>query len=276
MPLLAEVTRRAITLGTRDAVTGWRTITRTESTIDMIIVPKGQSFRMGNVGIFAYMDAAGLTADPVFTCDQILTQSGEYFMAQIAKPVYVLDSFQYREVQMTCLPLYQAEPSATASWKTSPLDARSRTKVWIDTYILDANVLKDDAATQASWACIFDTPPYPVEQEFRATADPVQGLYVVNQPIMKPLMDATLQAPYGYEETVPITIVTIDSTGCSGHQLNWRMEAELRRIAETYAVPDTTGSQRGIERRSSKVESFGGYPVYMTDVELKYRRLKTT
>ena len=276
MPLLAEVTRRAITLGTRDAVTGWRKITHTTSTIDMVTTPKGSTAHVGPFGVYAYMDLAGIGIDPTEVFDQIILQDSRVFLVQTVMPDYVLDSLQCRRTQMSELPLWQANPSSTATWKTSPSDARSRTKVWITTYILDTNILKDDAVTEADWACLFANPPYPTYQEFRATTDPVEGLFIVSQPVMKPLMDATTQSPYGYEETVPIRIVTVDSIACSGDTLNWRMETELRRIAETYAVPDTTGSQRGIERRSSKVESFGGFPVYVTEVELKYRRLKTT
>jgi len=237
----------------------------------MVTTPKGTSTHVGNIGVYAYMDLGGICVSPVEVFDQIILQDGRYFLVQSIKPYYVLDSLQYRDVQMSELPLWQANPSSTATWKTAPSDTRSRTKIWIEDKALDANILKDDAATQAEWACIFNDPPYLAAQEFRATVNPVQGLYVVGQPTLKPLMDATTQSPYGYEESVPITIATVDSTDCSGHQLNWRMEAELRRIAETYP----TGSQRSIENRKPNNQVYGGFTVYQTDLDLKYRRRKT-
>lgn len=147
-------------------------------------------------------------------------------------------------------------------------DARSNTKTWIDTYWTAANVTKDDGSTLASTACMYADPNYPLLLEFRAPTAPVDGLILIGEPNSTPMMDPVTRGPYGYEEHIPITVATIDKTGVTGTKLKWKIEAELRRIAETQPL----GSVRSFERRGDKDQRLGSTVIYMTEWVLNYRR----
>lgn len=263
-----DVTRRELGLAdTRDSTTGWRVpVTWTESTIEMINIGKGVSVFQLPGGSYAQVNELGQTADVVAEGDQILHQ-GTYYSAEYVKEVYALgDNFHHRDVGLVRLPLWQASPGS-ATWKTSPNDPRERNKTWIDTYARDAQITKDDGSTQASWATIFEKPPYPMEREFRAASSPVQGLYIVSQPNSTPMVSGD-QIVRRYKERVPIHICTIDSTDVTAMALYWKMEAELRYIAETY--PE--GSQRKLSLGRDQSHALGS--MWLVDFvhDLEYTR----
>jgi hypothetical protein len=163
--------------------------------------------------------------------------------------------------------LWEAAPAA-ATWQGTPDDSRYRTKDWLDTY---ANVdhtwiTKNDGVTAASFAVIFSHPPYYLRHEFRAAANPVQGLYVIDHPTSTPLYGT--QGIYGYDESVPIHIYTVDSSACSGDPLSWAMAKELRYIAETY----DEGSYRAVETMQGQPEQLGSMTLYHITCTLSYRR----
>jgi len=146
-------------------------------------------------------------------------------------------------------------------------DARYRTKVFCDTYLTAANILKDDAASQAAFAVIFKEPPYPILKEFYADSTPVNALLCIGEPRSTALLD-TDQAPYGYEEHVPIEIKCVDKIGVTGTKLKWTVEAELRRICEN----NPTGSYRYLEVIDAGDEDIDGTRLYGISTVMSYVR----
>jgi hypothetical protein len=273
----SDVTLGTLTLGSRVATgsgvytTGWRAVTYPTSTIPMIIVLRGSTFSFEKVGLYASEDVLGLTDSTVKLGDQIKSSDNRYFMIKGLEKYYRLNSFLFWKATMSELPLWQAAPGALTWTLTRSKDPRERSKTYIDTYVRDAQLTKDDDSTQAAWACIFSEPPYPVAQEFRAASNPVFGLYVVEIPNSTPGLD-TDQIASEYEEHVPIHIITVDSTACTGTALNWKMEEELRYVCETY--PE--GSFRSLERRSKRTVNLPGLILYDSEFMMNYVRNVTT
>ena len=146
-------------------------------------------------------------------------------------------------------------------------DARYRTKVFCDTYLTAANILKDDAASQAAFAVIFKDPPYPILKEFYADSTPANALLCIGESRSTALLD-TDQAPYGYEEHVPIRILCVDKIGVTGTKLKWTVEAELRRICEN----NPTGSYRYLEVIDAGDEDIDGTRLYGINTVMSYVR----
>lgn len=266
MVLDATITHKVLSLGSREGTTGWKKMTYFNSTIEGYRFPRGASFSTLGVGTYAREDAMFITADPVAEGDLLLPSDDTYYEAVTVQEHWLLNSFVFREIQAHELPLWQSAPDSTASWKTGPSDARSRTKTWLDKYVRDASILKDDGSTQAGWATMFYGPPYPLLLEFRG-GSAMNGFYAVDQPNSVPMMDMTRSA-YGYDEAVPIHIMTVDSEACRGDQLQWRMDAELRYVAQENPL----GSQRSLERRSTRKHALGSMSLYDTEYILGYER----
>lgn len=272
----ANVTRKVPIAGdaaSREATTGWRAITPQNSTIKMVIMPRGASFNFLGAGLYASEDAVGIV-DPsvgvMYPGEHITTSDPRTFIVKSVKKHYWLNKLAFLEVQLSDLAAWQAYPGTLTWSKTRPKDPRERTKVYIDTYVRDAQLTLDDDSTQAEWACIFSDPSYPLIFEFRVSPillDPVFGLYVVEMPNSTADLDFD-NTPYGYTEHVPIHIITVDSTACTGTALNWKMEAELRYVCEN----NPEGSQRSLEFSRKLDRNLGGMWLYDRLFTLTYWR----
>jgi hypothetical protein len=143
--------------------------------------------------------------------------------------------------------------------------AQKRTKTWLDTYWLTANITKDDAVTLAKIITAFDWPDYPITRLF--LDKDVDGAVSVGQASSKVILD-TDHYPIGYDESVPITLCTVDKPGITGIKLLGQIEAELRRIDEQYPL----GSVRRITGTSPKTQRLGSYFLFSIEYSLGYRR----
>ena len=147
----------------------------------------------------------------------------------------------------------------------STQDARQRTRTYLATYIVDANLTHDDDLTQAAWISAFGLPDYPLSRVFKDKA--VDVIFSVGTASAKSMRDFR-QYPYAYEEIVPIEIFAVDKTGITGTKLRWKAEAELRRISEAYPL----ASVRWISRVSDNEKKLGSQTLYSVKYELGYIR----
>ena len=147
-------------------------------------------------------------------------------------------------------------------------DARQRTKTYLETYILNANLTKDDDLSTVSWIVAFGLPDYPLSRVFKDKA--VDLIFSVNTANMKAVRDFR-QYPYCYEEVIPIEIFCVNKTGppaITGTKLRWKAEAELRRISEAYPL----ASVRWIMRGTDNEKKLGSQTIYSVKYELGYIR----
>lgn len=101
-----DVTWRDLTLGTRHAITGWRSKDFYESTINMIILTRGTSYRGLVPGVFVSMDGVGLTQSDVEFGDEIKDADGIYWEVKGQLPKRKGDTLDYYRVNLTELPLH--------------------------------------------------------------------------------------------------------------------------------------------------------------------------
>lgn len=264
MGLDPNVTLRSLSLGSRDATTGQREKSFSESTIKAVGTPRGATFSLQGVGVYAREDRLFTAAAPANIYDQILDGT-KYYEIKTKQQFKILDSHLFYAYQCSELPMWQGAVE-TATWKTDPNDPRERTKTWIDSYIRNAQITKNDGATEASWACLFKNPLYPLALEYRGASN-MNGLYPVGQPVTTPLIDSD-STVYGYIEEIPIFTDTIDSTDCGGDQLLWKMEAELRYVFQNH--PE--GSYRGPQTRRPNLIDLGSTRLYEVESSLRYER----
>lgn len=101
-----DVTRRALTLGDRDSVTGWRKKSYSETTIKMIVIPRGATKMMLQAGTFVTLDGKGLTITAVKEGDEIQVGSIYY---EVKAPVEVYSkpgTVEYYNCDLAELPLH--------------------------------------------------------------------------------------------------------------------------------------------------------------------------
>jgi hypothetical protein len=147
-------------------------------------------------------------------------------------------------------------------------DPRVRTKVFCDTYLTAANILKDDGVTQLQTHVMYEQPEVPTLLLLDDRGN--DALFIMETPVSKPLWTHNHQT-YAYVESVPISIWTKDRSGVTGATARWTCEAELRRIVETY-FGGAIGALRRFERLSGNEQDMGAWRFYSVKYSLVYKR----
>ena len=261
----ADVTRRALTLGAADTETGWYAKTFTETTIQMIIRPRGSSFTAAGVGYNARYNITGFTADGVLVGDEIVDSNSVYYSIDTVEEEWWLDSFSHYIVSMNRMPLHADRPT-TYGTAADVLDPRERMKTFLDDGLIAANLLEDNGATQATFLVCFAFPDYPINKIFLTKT--VDLLFCCGGPTSNPLGGFN-HKPYGYEESVPITVYAVDKAVLTAENLLNQARGELRRLQETSPAALNLRTVRG-ERPVS--ERFGGQVLYSQEFVWTYRR----
>jgi len=102
-----DVTRRRLVLGARDSETRQRAKSYQETTIPMIILPRGSRYLHLAPGVFITSDAVGLTIERVTKYDQIRTPFDVYYEVKDVKDEPFGDTLLYRQCDLTLLPLQE-------------------------------------------------------------------------------------------------------------------------------------------------------------------------
>jgi len=145
-------------------------------------------------------------------------------------------------------------------------DARYRTKVWLDTYLLAAN-LTDDDGDEVKYITVFGEPDYPVSKVFTYPKY-IDLIFSASDPVSSVVFNADKTVDY-YEENVPITISCVDKPSITATKLKWKGEAELRRIIEVQGV---SLNLRIMDSKRDITQRLGPVILYQTEVMLIYRR----
>jgi hypothetical protein len=267
MGLSFDVTKRELQLGVADAVTGWYAKNYVETAVEMIIIPRAMRQITLSAGFYPHYEVSGFHLDPVAEGDEIKDSLGNYYEVELIRSNWFGDSLVYYESNLTQLPIHYDMPTTYGTGITVE-DPRHRTKDYLDTYLLAANLNKNDGSTPANFKTCWADPPYPVKTVFVTKG--VDLIYSISKGTSAPLIGHD-QYAWGYKEKVPITVQAIDKTGISGDNLMWQGERELRRVTETYPL----GSLRNLETMASKTQSLGSTTLYSVECVLDYQRNKT-
>lgn len=146
--------------------------------------------------------------------------------------------------------------------------AQKNTKTWLDAYLTAGNMTEDNGVTNATFITAYDLPDYPLSRVFIEKA--VDIAFSIGQSAATVIMDSD-HYPIGYRESVPITIYILDKTGITGIKLMAKVEAELRRIAETYPT-SLPGSLRRVSKTTPKSVLVGGTYFWVIEYALDYKR----
>ena len=101
-----DATRRKLSLGARDSTTGHRAKSFTESTVTGLFATKGHTFSALPPGLFVRYDAAFRTQDGFVEGDEFQHTGGDYYEVKAVEEHWQGDSFMFRDVHLTKMPLH--------------------------------------------------------------------------------------------------------------------------------------------------------------------------
>jgi len=266
MPITCDVTRRRLTLGTRDTITGWRAKTWEDRTISGILVP-GSSLPISTLaGTYVRSDALFSTMDGLLEGEEIETATGQFYEVKTMKERYMGNSFAYRDCELTLLSMHADVDYSTYTGTFLVDDARHRQKAFLDFYWTAANC-EDDTGTALGTIVMYANPDYPLSLELKEPSA-LDVIITVDKATSKPLRGHDF-IPYGYEETVPVDIWSMNKTGVTAVKAVQQCETELRSILETYYAQ---GSLRGFDKTSDGTKVLGSATLYNAHYSLVYSR----
>jgi len=260
-----NLTRRALSLGARDTVTGWCKKVWTDTTIQGVVLDKSSQLQALRAGTVVRTDALLLTEDAVVEGDEILTAANKYYEIKAARPMFNADSFDHYECDLHYEPVHFDVDYSTYAGVWLRDDARYRTKIYLETWWTAANA-DDDAGNPLIVQCIYTSVPYPLTKELY-DGSTIDVLILLGKAKSTPIVGHDHSA-FGYLEQVPITIAVIDKTAVTADKAVSQCETELRRIMETK--PE--GSVRTLDQTRETTEILGSSTLYQIEYVMNYSR----
>jgi len=104
-----EITRRVLSLGSRDSTTGWRAKSWTESIIDMFIIPQSAQSLAAAAGYYVRTDALGLMnpSEEILVGDEVKNSNDEYYEVKTAPSPGIGDKRALYRCDLKKMPLHQ-------------------------------------------------------------------------------------------------------------------------------------------------------------------------
>jgi hypothetical protein len=100
-----NVTKRALTLGARDAVTGWAAKSYVESTVEMIIINQSNRQLAVQAGTYVRSDALGFSKTVFVEGDQMKDDESVYYEVEAVRPRKIGNKLVCYEYDLTIQPL---------------------------------------------------------------------------------------------------------------------------------------------------------------------------
>ena len=102
-----DVVRRKLSLGARDATTGWRAKSWTEDTVKAIFTQNGSAPQNLGVGTYVREDALLQVCEGFVEGDEVKLPNGKYYEVKAVREHYLTpDNFCHRELDLVYLPLH--------------------------------------------------------------------------------------------------------------------------------------------------------------------------
>ena len=161
-----------------------------------------------------------------------------------------------------------ADRAATSGTWTTVKDPRERMRTYLTTYLLTANLKKDNGSTAASFIVSYDGADYPAEKVF--VDKDIDLIFTVGEPVSTPIFNAD-KTTDSYREQTPVTISVVNKAGITGANLKWQAEAELRRVAENNIF----GSVRTIEKTNPLSTNYESAIIHSYTYLIDYVREKS-
>ena len=264
-----DLTLYKLSLGARDAETGWRAKTfDSGTTIEGIFATRGASPQTLPLGTYVKYDAVLVTADGVAEGGEIKDAFDNWWEVKAYEDVPQGNSFSHRIVHLSKLTLQHGATNVDTAAPSYTLssDPRYRVKYLLDREWTRSNAL-DDNGNGLGVQTLYAYPPYPLELELKEPSV-IDVLIPIDQPRSTPLMDPGTKAPCGYREQVPVELVCMDKSDVTATKAMYQAEAELRNVLEE----NPTGSLRCLREAAPSTRHLGSPTLWSAKYVWDYRR----
>jgi hypothetical protein len=260
----ASVTRRALSFGAQDSITGWFSKVYTDTTIKGSMQPQGASVSFLPCGNYAKYPHTFFTEYVVHEGDQIVDAD----LAVYELNTVVKWSWNNKFSHYQCEAVKQDYANRNATSGTWHLDAdslttdpRSRTKKYFETYTLTGDYILQFDGVDYAIKYLFN-PVLGVDTDFLVSCgqEPATALYTDKG------------YPYAFIEHPTVNLYAVNKSGVTAPRILEQAEQEIRHILTDH--PFVQGrSKRFIDAfKYNRVDLGAGSYLWNTSITLKYKR----
>jgi len=272
---LKTATLKTLTLGARDATTGWPRRSYAESTITLNLAAKGASTTYTGAGFYGKYDYTAVSSALIYEGDIVTINGVDYDVTQSTPyPTKRTDGFCWTVCYLTKRE-FALRPSTSGTWhldsESIKTDPRNRIKTWLDQYLDPDNIDGD-------YISMFALPQGEVDPVTRSFLTENLDLIIAIDKItatadLAEQWDDTnkiyKKVPYAFNESMPIQIYAVNKAGLTASNLTEQVEQEIRRVLTTYPHYKNI---RFLDRIDHKPQVLGNVALYSSTVTVRYRR----
>jgi hypothetical protein len=254
----ADLTRRALSFGAQDSVTGWYELVRSDSTIKGSIQPQGASVGFLPCGSYSKYSHTLFTEYVVHEGDQIVDADLDVYELNTVTKWSWLDKFSHRVCEAV-KQTYANRAATSGTWHTAAdsltTDPRSRHKIYLDTHL----------SVSPSIITCFDGADYPIKYLFTtALGLDLDCVVSIGKDAATSLLDYQ-QKTYAFIESVPITIY-----GLSPNEVE-SVEQSIRHVFTDHPIVAgrTIRSMQSVKHQPIDI---GGRTLWSTTLTVRYKR----
>jgi len=266
-----DLTRRVLSLSTRDDVMHWCSKVFSESTIKGSIQPQGANFSVNGIGFYAQYPYTLFTPNGIQMGDEIEDDAGQQYKVLTVSQFWRGDEFIYYTCQLD-KKLDSDRDATSGTWhvdsESLKTDSRYKHIAYLDSYV-----------PAPVW--MFSGVDYPLLYEFlagwqdndvvgtidKSTLTPYFSLQATNDVTKPPYY----KVPYKYLESVPITVWAITKTGVTPDRIIDQTCEDIKEAFTYYPASDGV-TLRGISKIDNHPQTIGAFKLYSSTVTVDYWR----
>jgi hypothetical protein len=265
----ASVTRRALSFGAQDSITGWYAKVYTDTTIKGSMQPQGSAVSFLPCGNYAKYPHTFFTEYVVHEGDLIKDSYNIEFELNTVVSWSWLNKFSHylcEAVQNT----FDNRDATSGTWHLDSdsltTDPRSRTKIYLDTYLTPANIDGD-------YITCFDGADYPIKYLFNAALGVDTDLVLSIGEESTVTEDTIYDLPYKDTVSIPITLYAVNKTGITATNLIEQAEREIQKVLVDHALSIGSTSKRSLSSsKPNRIDLGNGSYLWSKVVTIKYER----
>jgi hypothetical protein len=265
----ADVTRNELSFGARDTIMGWYTKVYTATTIKGSMQPQGAAITGLPCGFYAKYPHTFFTEYVVHEGDQIVDVGlVKYELNTVVKWMW-LDQFSHYTCEAVKID-YEDRDATSGTWHLDSdsltTDPRSRTKIYLDTYLTPGNIAGD-------YITCFDGADYNIKYLFENALGIDIDLVMSIGEEQAVTEDTIYDLPYKDVVTVPITLYAVNKTGITATNLIEQAEKEIQKVLVDHALNIGTTSKRSLSSsKPNRIDLGNGTYLWQKVVTIKYER----
>jgi hypothetical protein len=264
-----SVTRRALSFGARDSVTGWYAPVYTDTVIKGSMQPKGSSVNTLPVGGYASYPHTFFTEYVVHEGDIIKDADLDIYVLNTVVKWSYGDKFSHYVCEAVKQE-FDLRDATSGTWHLDSdsltTDPRSRTKVYLDTYLTPGNI-------NGNYITCFDGADYHIKYLFAATLGVDVDLVISIGEETTVTEDTIYDLPYKDIVAVPITLSAVNKTGHTATNLIEQAEKEIQLVLDEHPFSFGSTTKRSLSSsKPSRVDLGNGTYLWQKVVTLKYER----